>query len=234
MFLRKLTFAFCLFITVPSFSAPLLIAAGGYGSCPIAGLPGEMRASAQITALAKRLGADLLKVCFAMSSSTVFASHNGGGVQRLSVDKFVAQIAKMELKDGIYFVGQSYGGWLSMKTVLALPAATVVHGLATNDPISPVNCAPPVMTASWALGPHPGCNEAPADLRPRFNEVRSRAKRWVHLYQTDYRFLHSSAIAEADRSTRFEYAPTWMPFGAHFLMETDESVWRSISNYFAQ
>ena len=232
-FLRPALFLlFFALVAMPLTAKPLLIASGGYGSCPIAGSTSEMRASRQIAALAKKLDANLVKACFSLAPWTVFYRTWNNVSGRRSVEGFLTDMAKLDTRDGIYLVGQSYGGWLSMKLALALPASVSIRALATVDPISPILCKPRWMVASWEMGPAEGCTQAPKDLNGRFNEVRSRVKGWTHFFQTDYRFLHSSAIREADRVLHMEYPPSYNPFGAHFLTETDERIWNKITEAF--
>ncbi len=217
----------------PLSAKPLLIVSGGYGSCPIAGNPWEMRQSRQAAELAKRLDARLLKTCFSMSPTVVFSKASWEkGQRRRSVEAYLRDVAKLELKDGVFVVGQSYGGWLAVRTVLALPSGVLAQGLVTIEPISPVNCLPRVLLASFLTGAHPGCNEAPSDLKLQFKVVRRAVRVWSHFYQTDFPYLHSSSIADADSTTKMNYPPTYLPFGAHMLTETDERIWKRIAEAF--
>lgn len=215
------------------FAKPLLISAGGYGSCPIVGSTDEMRASTQIAALAQKLNADLLKVCFALSSTTVISKSSWTGKsRRQSVASFLKELSRLDRPDGIFLVGQSYGGWLVMRVALTLPTSAPTRGLATVDPISPIHCAPATLVGSFVAGPHDGCLQAPPDLNGQFNEVRSRVKSWTHFFQTSYRYLHSSLIREADQISEMDYPPTMLPFGAHMFTETDDRVWDKIGEAF--
>lgn len=139
---RRLLSLALIFFGSPVFAKPWLIATGGYGSCPFTGSTYEMRASRQIEALAKKLDAHVVKACFSLAPWTVFYRTSFGQTGRVSVETFFKRLAALDTRDGVYLVGQSYGGWLAMQTALALPASVTVRALATVDPISPLHCKP--------------------------------------------------------------------------------------------
>jgi pimeloyl-ACP methyl ester carboxylesterase len=211
---------------------PMVVAFGGFGSCAVAGYTSEMKASVMIDHLARNLDADLIKTCFALSTSTVFAENiESGEGFRGSISDLFDFIA--ESADGpILLVGQSYGGWLALQASLHLPSEIRILGLATIDPISMETCSPANFAGSILIGSDPGCTEAPSDLASKFERIKRRVGDWHHFYQTEFSNLHSSRIPIATTNQKLSYGESWHPFGAHALTETDPRIWNNIQSRF--
>ncbi len=113
----------------------------------------------------------------------------------------------------VYVAGHSYGGWLAMKTGLALPTDVKIDGLFTIDAISRPNCT--------ILHPS-GCTQAPADIGIADRAtLAQRTNHWLNFFQTETGFLHSSPIDQADENHQ-EPAP-------HTGIDTYPDVWSRIT-----
>lgn len=110
--------------------------------------------------------------------------------------------------------GHSYGGWLVMKTGLALPADVPTAAFVTIDPISRETCS---------ITRPSGCTQAPTDVTgPQRAQLRGRVRAWHNFYQTRTGLLHSSAIPEASGNDQLDQP--------HTGIDTDPAVWRKIED----
>jgi pimeloyl-ACP methyl ester carboxylesterase len=134
----------------------------------------------------------------------------------------------------ITWVGHSWGGWLALKTTLALaalPAGTrpTVALLGTIDPISGAECRPKRMAETlWEyifghLTPRPECTRAPQDLA-------KWEGRWLNFYQTQARHLHSGPAGARDefRVVIPGYPESTDSFGPHLEIDSRPEVWDQI------
>jgi pimeloyl-ACP methyl ester carboxylesterase len=214
-----------------SMSAPsrvLLAVMGGNASCK-ADANGEtspygMKMYTAFETLADSLrGDNHLQVDFFLScynlDATVhyFTSDQPQTLLATSNDQVPGMIGAMAQNQGstrVYLAGHSYGGWLAMKTGLALPAGVDVGGLVTIDPISQANCT--------ILNPA-DCTEAPSDIVPADRQtLRQRVGTWDNFYETNTFFLHSSAIAEASANTQLD--------ATHFSIEVQPAIWTAFDD----
>jgi pimeloyl-ACP methyl ester carboxylesterase len=111
----------------------------------------------------------------------------------------------------MFVAGHSYGGWLAMKTVLAL--GSDIDGLVTIDPISRVKC-----TFATPFG----CTTAPTDIETNArNTIADRTGNWENFYQLQTGYLHASPIDQADGNTEL--------FVGHTRIESEVDVWSTFA-----
>jgi pimeloyl-ACP methyl ester carboxylesterase len=111
----------------------------------------------------------------------------------------------------VYVAGHSYGGWLAMKTTLALESD--IDGLVTIDPISRVNC-----TFTFPFG----CTTSPTDIAEDDRELLAeRTNSWENFYQTRTGYLHATPIAQADANTELMVG--------HTQIESEVAVWSTFA-----
>ena len=225
---------------------PLLVVAGGYGSCPWFGDPDEMKMMPPVEKLLfeelpEGDSLKLVRVCGALSRTAVYVDvHEVHGtstsvdyteesdqsMRRSDVPAYLAGLRE-DLGEGpTIFVGQSYGAWTLMRAALWIPRVDV---LATIDPISALQCK--IGSVLWSLvtGGRPECTRFPDDLVPYVNAIRLATYQWLHFYQTDYARLHSGTRIEADSNIHLAYPDSSGPFGAHADTETDPRIWNAIA-----
>jgi pimeloyl-ACP methyl ester carboxylesterase len=134
------------------------------------------------------------------------------------VPAWIEDLKRQTASSTIHALGHSYGGWLSMKALLALAEEDSLNSLFTVDPISRVDCS---------FTQPQGCLSAPRDITaPQRQILSKRTGTWKNFFQTQTSYLHSSAIPEADAN--LELATT------HTRMDTDATVWRFFGNDLAR
>lgn len=124
----------------------------------------------------------------------------------------VASMVAALLPAQTFLMGHSYGGWLAMKTALALGQGAAVAGLFTIDPISPVTCT---------FTRPEGCTAAPSDVTGAQRDLlAAQTGNWTNFYQTSTFYLHSSVINQADENQHID--------AEHTAIDTDRQVWNTI------
>lgn len=159
---------------------------------------------------------DRLRESFFVQTITTCYDRYGGLFAQIAEDKpqkttpeTVPSFSDGLTKDHVVLVGHSYGGWLAMRTALALKSHV---DLVTIDAISPVECQLTAPT-SWL-----GCQRAPKDISSQ--EVGATTRRWQHFFQTSTVYLHSSEIPEANN----EHVPNV----GHTQIDDQPHVWAKI------
>lgn len=118
----------------------------------------------------------------------------------------------------VFLAGHSYGGWLSLKTGLAVTQDVRIEGLFSIDPISRPNCT---------FSNPAECTQFPSDVTPAQRlQLKDRTDVWTNFYQTQTSFLHSSPATEADENVRVATG--------HTGIDTHSDVWAPISNRIAR
>jgi hypothetical protein len=224
---------------------PVIIFSGGFGSCFVAGYTSEIKASAQMDEFVERVRAETgqdpaqIRTCYAFGSDQIYVSSDALGTdsETMTREGFhqVVQQTVSVASEGqgpasvkIYLWGQSHGGWTAMDLVRKVSGLNY-RILMTVDPISVENCGPAVFSGGVLTGYAPGCNEAPADMRPSGKTIAGRVGRWVNWYQTQFPHLHSDKIPSAHENIFRSYEDDfWNLAGAHGMIEVDPEVWKDI------
>ena len=134
----------------------------------------------------------------------------------------------------VIMIGHSHGGWLVMKAARNwIPGADLRH-LITIDPISYQNCtqfrlvyesAANITTTLSDYLISTECKMAPSDLTSEGTKIKANVSgTWTNYYQTQFRFIRSSAIAAATTNTPLIFTE----FNAHRAMLSDKRVWDGI------
>ena len=134
----------------------------------------------------------------------------------------------------VYFVGHSYGGWLSMKTILAIKdnIKRKIDGLITIDPISVATCQfssnanyiiNRFLSGKFDLSGS-DCNSAPKDITiDEKKTIASAVKFWHNHYQEEFYWLHSSTIQEA--TVNIKQSLPWYRINEHAAIDETELPW---------
>lgn len=118
----------------------------------------------------------------------------------------------------VYLAGHSYGGWLALKTGIALAEDVRIEGLFSIDAISRPNCT---------FANPAECTQFPSDVtREHRRALAERTDTWVNYYETQTSFLHSSPAEEADDNV---LVPT-----SHTGIDTHANVWTSLTSRIAR
>jgi hypothetical protein len=151
----------------------------------------------------------------------------------------VADAIKAQPNRSIYFMGHSYGGWLTMRTALKNRQPHVKFaGLFTIDPISRMQCSSMTYLSTifnfegkpTSVPAYPGCDSAPMDFNADATLLmRQATNSWTNIYQTNFKYLHSSAIAHAGSNNEFQYPLESNP---HTAIARDPHVWHKIRSVF--
>ncbi len=145
------------------------------------------------------------------------------------------EFAKLPQDTSIHFIGHSWGAWLNMQVVLALPHWTRVGGFVTIDAISKVNCTiSEFLDAYLGVSPGYGCKAAPNDISyDRYEFIRGRISWWRNYFQEASELLRSSFIFHADENQRVEFDVPWIDFAqAHRQIDSDVRVWNDFAQHF--
>ncbi len=157
---------------------------------------------------------DYVLSCYGESSTVIFAtSSEPNKIARATKEEFSNMLQQNRgASSELFFAGHSYGGWLAMKTSLALNAEDQISGLFTIDPISRVKCS---------FSKPFGCQSSPTDIkRAQRESINQKTGQWVNFFQTQTWYLHASAIKEADINYEVD--------AAHREIDTRAGVWSEI------
>jgi pimeloyl-ACP methyl ester carboxylesterase len=131
-----------------------------------------------------------------------------------SVQRELETLLKAKPGIPVFFIGHSYGAWMSMYFTQELGKNFSLQGLFTLDPIGPECGAFGVVFGSS------DCHQAPTDLDNK--TIKKRAATWVNFYQEEDSWLSSSEIPEAENHLiEFEWGP-------HSDINRDARVWKRI------
>lgn len=131
----------------------------------------------------------------------------------------------------VYFIGHSWGGWLSLKLAQTLAPDVNIDGMVTIDPISPLDCWP-----NLYIRPGPNyiknCRQFPKDITPEDQEwIKDRVKgEWMHYYQRQFFFAKSgplSALKEGVRSFKVK-VKRWS-INHHSRLQSEPRIWRHMT-----
>ncbi len=178
--------------------------------------------------------------CYGSNSTSLeFVGDHGEAPVTAGVPELTEAVRARLLEAGegakLVILGHSYGGWVALQVAAALGPDVSIAYLATIDPISTKLC-PPSNFASSISGsasvPYPPCTMAPGDLAASFGELRSLGIPWTQFYQDRYRYLKSSAIAEATTNRYLDYPALtdFWAFEAHAVMDQDPRVWETLTH----
>lgn len=233
----------------------LFIVMGGFGSCRfdddkiLTVGPDEMEMAKAFSKNFSDLEQQGFKVqtihsCFGMLTSEkvhYVISTDPNKIHNESLDTYMAEVesaVKVDSNRSVYFMGHSYGGWLAMTTALKNQQNHKYAGVFTIDPISRIKCSSmtylsKIFTAKdklTNLATYPGCDSAPQDFTDDAKvALRQSTNYWTNFYQSDFKYLHSSAIADAGRNLEFEYPADLNP---HTAIARDQRVWMEIRSAF--
>lgn len=203
---------------------PLLVGMGGNASCNAEDSPEGMGMFDSFIALRDQLATDTdqtipyFVTCYNSGASKLFyqISQEEGLTRTGTMEKVIQDLLSLIDKTTdvrVILTGHSYGGWLALKTTLAL-AEKGVHnfGLFTVDAISRLNC-------TWENPAN--CTSAPNDITSaEYDKIAITSEHWANFYQTQTFFLHSSAISQAGQNTKI--ATT------HSQIDSHTTVWNHI------
>lgn len=146
-----------------------------------------------------------------------------------------------------YLVGHSYGAWTAIHAAGILSRSLRIGGLATLDPISPVRCKPDALIYNMLarLRSPSGCQSAPPDLfESDLSRLGLSLPWWLNFYQTQFRFVHSSAISAIEAMNADPAVPKrgynllvrmrgTNPFfnDHHSNLSVHSDAWRTISSF---
>jgi hypothetical protein len=236
----------------------MIVLAGGFGSCALAGSPSELNLWEPLNQILLKenepVPTFVMRICFAIGQSTIFfdvleqkpeRSHrisSGSG----SVDhalKFLEAFISLRVPDGLnefILIGQSHGGDLVMKLASQFYHRSGLFSgepqkfsrtLITVDPVSLDRCHP-IDFLTGLFFKLPGCIEFPRKSEYELHAIRSFANRWFHFYQTNFSKLHSGSQTMANTNVELHYRAGFKGFmGAHLKTETDPRVWSFVSRY---
>lgn len=163
------------------------------------------------------LRSDYLVSCYSPLDFLAFKSNKAGQSVRFgSSNTYIKQAKELIESESrpVIIIGHSYGGWLAMKTVLALKPSVSLRGLVTIDPISRVHCK---------YTQPEGCMQAPQDFtRSEKQMIQKRTRYWGNFFQTMTPYLHASAIDEADENIQVNTS--------HSAIDSNVEVWEQIQN----
>jgi hypothetical protein len=210
----------------------MMIVMGGFNSCYTGadgnpspwGMP-MFKAAEHAASLAYQANPDLTVAWFISCHTTddlayfITSEHPTARASALEdVPAWIDDLKRTTKSNSIHALGHSYGGWLGMKTFLALSDDDRLDSLYTLDPISRVDCS---------FSQPQGCLSAPQDIDTAQRRViADRAGTWKNFFETNTPYLHSSAIPEADANLELDTT--------HTRMDTDATVWKFFSNDLAR
>jgi hypothetical protein len=181
-----------------------------------------------------------MRVCYAIGAGTiywdkVFASDRYNVRRNWDSGSFQEVLGEIQSagKDyaQIIFVGQSYGGHFAM--MIQQQASYLLDQkvvLITVDAISQRDCSPSVFTTSWMTwSPASECTRFPRLASATKTAIRKNVTGWTNLYQTQYKYLHSGSVAEADENIHIKFLkePSYA-FGGHKAIEYEPRLWRLV------
>ena len=170
-------------------------------------------------------------------------SSNPTTIRYESLNTYAADVAdaiKAQPNRSTYFMGHSYGGWLTMRTALKNRQSFKYAGLFTIDPISRMQCSSLTYLATIFnfdgkpsnVATYPGCDSAPMDFTADATDLLRRSTNsWTNIYQSDFKYLHSSPIANAGSNVEFQYP---LDINPHTTIARDPKVWAKIRSIFDQ
>jgi pimeloyl-ACP methyl ester carboxylesterase len=224
----------------PAIQDVLIFFSSGFGSC------GDERFPSRITPLVhemRQYGVQLRYVaaCFDTSATLHFSSSALQGERMKTGDynaviRYAAsELAQVQSKS-VYFIGHSYGGWLSMTVAENLAGRSRVRGIVTIDPMSPNHCYTSVVAKSYlqqgiGLEGEPGCLQAPLDWGPsRRTNLHQRSGWWLNFYQATDRLIHSGPMPPAENFLiPYDESRSYNAL-AHRDIDTDARVWKRIED----
>ncbi len=160
--------------------------------------------------------ADYLISCYSSTEDMAFVANvDDGNITEGRIADFTARTQELANRDGdVILVGHSYGGWLTMKTALALADTNFMAAVMTVDPISRVHCS---------FSNPGGCLSAPKDISVEQKErINAESDHWGNFYQTQTFYLHSSAINEADENLKIA--------ASHTQIDNHDRVWERVAD----
>ncbi len=226
-----------LFGSEPKIQDGVILFASGWGSCADQQFP---TAVAPMLNEIRQLGVKLRFVasCFDKSSQLHFSSSELRGEHRAGDYNDILTQLRQELDStqsrALYFVGHSYGAWLSMSLAESIKKDSRPRGMVTIDAISPATCYPSVVAKSYleqGIGyeGEKGCLESPADWdQSRRSTLAQGIEWWMNFYQSTDLLIHSGDMSPAE-NFRLQFHPSRAHNGlAHRDIDTDARVWRRI------
>lgn len=200
----------------------LIVASGGRRSCLLlgeeVGYGPKMRDMMEYMRALSAEGTTLIITCFAdVDDPPLYVTVTPGPkTHYLMTPDALARLIRTF--DGpIHLYGHSYGGWLALRTALAIVDVNPPAALVTVDAISPKTChLAAYLGFAWARvkgidprGPWyiDGCNTFPTDFPPEtLRQLTARVPRWLNIYQTQLAVLHSSRTDAAHQNIEV-YSP---------------------------
>jgi len=230
-------------------SATTVVYFGGFGSCSVAGDPGDLKVNDFLSDLGEEIAGAregavrVIRNCFAVGSSRVFSTQTFAGgepseISETNPERLIDSLASQLRQAGsqVVVVGQSHGGVMAARLVARLQAPEQVKLLITVDPISIRTCGPMTVTNGFlgglfGGGGDPGCVGEPAEIGELGAAIANGSSFWLNIYQDDFAPLHSGAAQRADENLRFDGLDGgWHPMGAHAATETDSTILELIWN----
>ncbi len=221
----------------PKIEDGVILFASGWGSCSDQKFP---TAVAPLLNEIRQMGVKLRYVasCFDKSSQLHFSSSELRGQHRAGDYADILSQLRHELDNtqsrAVYFVGHSYGAWLSMSLAESIKQESKPRGIVTIDAISPSTCYPSVVAKSYleqGLGyeGEQGCRQAPIDWdQQRRSTLANGNEWWMNFYQTTDLLIHSGDMPPAE-NFRLQFHASRAHNGlAHREIDTDSRVWRRI------
>jgi len=205
-------------------ATPLLVAMGGFTSCKtqLDGATGP-RGMGMFQPFSEVLGEisartgkapDYVISCFTSAQPVRWISSRApDALRETPLADHLAAIKALTTNDRpVFLIGHSHGGWLSLKTAIALVEERNIAGLFSLDPISRINCNP---------GRLAGCLEPPRDIPTAdYEKVAAGTDLWRNFYQSQTFYLRSGPIDQADSNTRLRTS--------HQQLDVDPAVWQSV------
>lgn len=234
---------------------PLLIFLGGYISCPWnSRTPANMSLHNRGTAFAEyvfqKVGVNgtkgrFLMSCFHRDPSKIqyYISDNPTKLITSSLNRLndiIVDLAREMDRPDVYLVGHSYGGYSAMIAASSLPASIHIRSILTIDPISMTKCSPVTFIRSYlrlitGYKPIEGCIAAPPDIENSFGDIAHRVDHWMHFYQHNYGYLHSSDISHAGSSILMNRPAPWVKgYESHTEFPDDHRMWTTVHQAFDQ
>lgn len=133
---------------------------------------------------------------------------------------YVQRFYETHASKKLLWIGHSYGGWLSLKTILAMHTQSQHRphlDLFTLDPISKQTCS-----VTKPLG----CSSAPTDVSDdEYLRLGSFVQQWMNFYQRKTPVVRSSAVKGARHNIELGVG--------HTKIDNHPTVWRSIESTLA-
>jgi len=202
--------------------SPLFVAMGGNTSCKDADdrynprLIGLFR---PMSTLIEKLKSELnipsqtIVSCYDDSATVFYNIEGSNEVLEGTPEEFAQSIHDfMGENSAIMLIGHSYGGWLTMKTAVALSQTEQLSGVFTVDPISRRDCS---------FSNPSGCTSAPRDFSAaELDGIKNASNIWSNYWQNQTFYLHSSPIAQADNNVKIATS--------HSNIDVHQATWQNI------